>query len=145
MIKTHVCEACGTKHDDPEWDGQALRWLCGICDTWQATIPIENDKAGLKHDGGKIKPRLIIEGFPRALSAVAEVATFGANKYTEDGWVTVPDGIKRYTDAKYRHALAEAEGEELDAESKLKHAAHEAWNTLARLELMLREEEKNGV
>ena len=98
-------------------------------------------KEGLKYDDGKIKPRLILEGFPRALIAVAEVATFGADKYTEHGWVTVPDGINRYADAMGRHLLAEAKGEGLDAESGLKHAAHTVWNALARLELLLREEE----
>ena len=99
------------------------------------------NKAGLKHDDGKIKPRLIIEGFSRALTEVAKVGTFGANKYTENGWESVENGVERYTDAMYRHLLDEAKGEELDAESELKHAAHAAWNVLARLELILREED----
>ena len=96
---------------------------------------------GLKHDDGKLKPRLIFEGFSRALSEVAKVGTFGANKYTENGWETVENGVARYTDAMYRHLLAESMGEELDAESELKHAAHAAWNALARLELLKREED----
>ena len=118
-------------------------WICpecGWCNELE-TNPLEESKAGLKHDDGKIRPRLIFEGFSRALSEVAKVGTFGANKYTENGWETVENGVARYTDAKYRHQLAESMGEELDPESKLKHAAHEAWNTLARLELMLREED----
>lgn len=98
--------------------------------------------SGVKHDGGKIRPRLIFEGFPRALLAVSEVATFGADKYSEHGWRTVPDALPRYTDAMYRHLLAEAAGEERDTESKMLHAAHAAWNALARLELMLREADK---
>jgi hypothetical protein len=49
----------------------------------------------------------------------------------------VERGIDRYTDAMLRHALAEGI-EEFDTESGLKHAAHTAWNALARLELMLR-------
>lgn len=148
---TYKCKNCKAEVTDPDRNDQALSWQCPACLTWQAPTNMDafigepkDDKPGLKHDDGKIKPRFIIEGFPRALIAVAEVATFGDNKYTEDGWVSVPDGVKRYTDAKYRHALEEAKGEELDPESKLKHAAHEAWNTLARLELMLREEEKNA-
>ena len=55
--------------------------------------------------------------------------------------VSVPNGCERYTDAMYRHLLAEAAGQKCDAESGLAHAAHAAWCALARLELMLRDEE----
>jgi hypothetical protein len=41
-----------------------------------------------------------------------------------------------------RHWLAEQQGIECDEESNLRHAAHLAWNALARLELMLREVER---
>lgn len=67
------------------------------------------------------------------------VGTFGAEKYTKGGWLDVPDGVERYTDALYRHLLAEGRGELVDHESGLLHAAHSAWNALARLDLMLRE------
>jgi len=50
----------------------------------------------------------VLGDFGRALLAVAEVGTFGADKYTRGGWVSVPDGVDRYTDALYRHLLAEA-------------------------------------
>ncbi len=96
-------------------------------------------KHGIKHDAGKSRPSLVIEGFPRALVAVSEVATFGAGKYSPGGWQHVENGVERYTDAMYRHLLAT---DETDAESGLSHAAHAAWNALARLELMLREQEK---
>lgn len=94
--------------------------------------------AGVKHDQNKIKPRLIINSMPRALAAVSTVATYGANKYTEDGWVDVPDASKRYADAMYRHLLQHAGGETHDEESGLHHLAHAAWNALAVLELALR-------
>ena len=55
--------------------------------------------------------------------------------------MSVPHGCERYTDAMYRHLLAEAAGQQCDAESGLAHAAHAAWCALARLELMLRDEE----
>lgn len=97
-------------------------------------------QAGAKLDAGKIRPDLILSGMPRALLAVAQVATFGAAKYTEDGWQSVPDGIKRYTAAMDRHRLKE-QVESVDADSGLAHQAHLAWNALARLELMLREAE----
>jgi len=98
--------------------------------------------AGSKLDAGKNRLGLTINGFARALRAVGEVSTYGANKYTDNGWQTVPNGAERYTDAMYRHLLAEAAGEERDEDTGLRHAAHAAWNALARLDLMIREEEK---
>lgn len=93
---------------------------------------------GAKLDAGKVELGLILNGMPRALLQVARVATYGANKYTRDGWLSVPDGPRRYTDAMYRHLNAEARGEIHDADTQLEHAAHAAWNALARLELLLR-------
>lgn len=93
---------------------------------------------GAKLDAGKVEMGLILNGMPRALLQVARVATYGANKYTRDGWMSVPDGPRRYTDAMYRHLNAEARGEVHDADTQLEHAAHAAWNALARLELLLR-------
>jgi len=100
------------------------------------------NEPGAKLDAGKPRVALMLAGFPRALKAVAEVTTFGAKKYTPNGWVSVPDGIERYTDALARHQLQEFSGEELDQDSGLTHAAHLAWNALARLELMLREAQR---
>ncbi len=94
---------------------------------------------GAKLDAGKPKPSLVFFGFPRALAAVIEVATAGAEKYTDGGWARVPCGQTRYTDALLRHLEKEALGEERDQDSGSLHAAHLAWNALARLELMLRE------
>lgn len=96
--------------------------------------------AGIKHDGGKPRPDLVLGPMARAMLAVAEVAAYGAQKYTANGWQSVPDGLARYTAAKDRHRLMGAL-EDTDCESGLLHAAHEAWNALAVLELMLRAEE----
>lgn len=99
---------------------------------------------GAKLDNGK--PCLFrgaIDYFPRAIEAVASVSTFGASKYAWKGWETVPEGFSRYSDAMVRHLIAEGKGELVDSDSKLLHSAHCAWNALARLELLLREEEKN--
>lgn len=93
---------------------------------------------GVKFDSGKPRVSLVLGGFSRALEAVSEVGTFGANKYTDDGWLSVPDGVARYSDAHLRHILKEQQGEVNDPESGLSHAAHTAWNALARLELLLR-------
>jgi len=95
---------------------------------------------GAKLDAGKPMAGLLGD-FSRALLAVAEVGTFGARKYTRGGWQSVPDGVVRYTDALWRHLLKERLGT-FDSDSDLRHAAHLAWNALARLELMLRESDE---
>jgi hypothetical protein len=96
------------------------------------------DGPGAKLDEGKNKIGLVLNGFSRALQAVSEVGTYGAIKYTENGWMKIPDGEKRYTDAMYRHLMKEAAGELSDEETKLLHSAHAAWNALARLDLQIR-------
>lgn len=104
-------------------------------------MTIDPHVPGAKLDQGKQRPALIYEGFCRALSAVADIGTFGAKKYTDNGWVSVENGHDRYTNAMHRHLLAEARGEKVDSDSGLLHSAHAAWNALARLELELRANE----
>ena len=93
-------------------------------------------------DAGENRLGLVLLGFARALQEVGKVGTYGANKYTDNGWVEVLDGVPRYTDAMLRHLLREATGEERDPDNDLHHAAHLAWNALARLDLTLRQAEK---
>lgn len=97
---------------------------------------------GAKLDQGKNRLGLVMFGFARALQAVGGVGTYGATKYSDNGWKDVPDGAARYTDAMLRHLLKEAEGETFDPSTGLAHAAQTAWNALARLELMLRKQEE---
>jgi hypothetical protein len=82
---------------------------------------------------------LITGGMARAITEIAKVATFGAAKYTDGGWVSVPDGFRRYEDAQQRHAAYRHMGESVDPDSQLLHLAHEGWNALAKLDLHLRE------
>ena len=98
----------------------------------------ETQKTGVKYDAGKPRAGLVLGGFSLALLEVSKVGTFGAEKYTDDGWTSVPNGRSRYTDAMLRHILQDLSGEEVDAESGIAHDAHAAWNALARLELKLR-------
>lgn len=93
---------------------------------------------GAKLDQGKVRAGILLQ-FGGALNAVAEVCTYGAEKYSRGGWQHVDNGEERYTDAMMRHFLAE-EREIADEESGLRHAAHAAWNALARLEFMLKED-----
>lgn len=97
---------------------------------------------GAKLDAGKTRLGLVLLGFARALETVGEVGTFGARKYTDAGWVEVENGQARYTDALLRHLMSEARGEKLDPDSGLRHAAHVAWNALARLDIEIRLEER---
>ena len=94
---------------------------------------------GAKLDAGKVRMGLMFFCFARALEAVGQVSTYGAEKYSDGGWQHVPDGSQRYTDAMLRHLVAEGTGEQIDPDSGLLHSAQVAWNALARLELMLRD------
>ena len=100
-----------------------------------------------KLDKGKNRLGLVLGGFSRALWEVGNVGTVGAKKYSDNGWMEVPEGINRYTDAMMRHYLKEESGEIFDPEltelagENIHHAACVAWNSLARLDLMLREQE----
>lgn len=108
--------------------------------------PLEKDPIGLlphapgaKLDAGKVRMGLIYEGFAAALEQVAMVGTYGANKYSDNGWKSVSNGKSRYTDAMFRHLTAEFKGEVFDKDTQLLHAAHTAWNALGRLDFILRE------
>lgn len=97
---------------------------------------------GSKLDAGKRKLYThLITYFPRALEEVCLVSEEGARKYTRNGWKYVDNGEERYADATLRHIFAEAKGELKDQELDLYHAAQEAWNALAKLELILMEKE----
>ena len=103
------------------------------------------ESGAVKFDGGKSPIfRGAVSYFPRAISAVAAVSAFGASKYAWKGWERVPDGYNRYSDAMVRHLAYEGEGEVLDPDSGLLHAAHCAWNSLARLELLIRSREQSA-
>ena len=65
---------------------------------------ITQHEPGSKLDAGKNKAGVLAD-FSRALLAVSEVGTFGADKYSRGGWQSVPNGVERYTDAAWRHLL----------------------------------------
>ena len=100
---------------------------------------------GAKLDAGKNRLGLVLLDFAPALLEVGKVGTFGANKYTPHGWTTVPDAESRYTDALFRHLMAEGAGEEIDPDSQMLHAAQVAWNALARLTFILKRRQSVSV
>ena len=99
-------------------------------------------ETGAKLDAGKPRLGLVLGAFANALVEVGKVGTYGAQKYTDNGWLDVPKGKAHYTDALLRHVLAET-NETHDPDTHLLHAAHAAWNALARLELIMRKREVN--
>lgn len=100
---------------------------------------------GAKLDAGKAPIRRgLLEYFPRACIAIAQVSESGAQKYAWNGWESVPNGVNRYGDAELRHIVKAAIEGPVDRDYGHLHAAHEAWNALARLELILREMEGAG-
>jgi hypothetical protein len=78
-------------------------------------------EAGVKLDEGKLLMSLMPH---EAIVGLAEVMTFGANKYTPNGWKTVPNAKARYEDALLRHYFAYKSGEQNDPESGLSHLKH---------------------
>ena len=94
---------------------------------------------GAKLDDGKVQPSLVLDDMARAIWAVSWIGTYGAGKYSPNGWSIVPNGMHRYTNAGYRHALKQSMGEQLDPDTEMVHLAHKAWNALAVLDLYLRE------
>jgi hypothetical protein len=85
-------------------------------------------KLGQKFDEGKLRYDL----YPlKAYEGCTRVLTFGANKYTPNGWRSVPDANNRYYAALIRHLNAQKEyldnggiGLALDEESGLPHLDH---------------------
>lgn len=104
-------------------------------------VKVIKAEKGIKYDKGK--PRLceMIQDFAGPLEEVAKVWAFGADKYSKGNWRYVEDGLDRYSNALVRHLLAEKDAE-LDLESGLRHAAHVAWNALARLYFLIEKEKK---
>lgn len=102
------------------------------------------NQIGKKFDIGKSPVRQgLLEYFPRACMAVANVSAFGAKKYDWGNWEFVENSINRYGNAECRHICEAAISGDTDKESGLLHITHEAWNAMAVLELKLREQKNN--
>lgn len=88
---------------------------------------IAQNQPGAKNDYGKTRwcllPWRVIEG-------IAKVMTFGAAKYSANGWKAVPDAKDRYFSALMRHWRLMQDGLYLDDESGLPHWAHFCCNAV---------------
>lgn len=96
------------------------------CSRTQMGVP-NDEPGGLHFDGGKLRMDLIP---PEAEVALAEVLTFGMNKYAERNW---ENGIKysRLYGSLRRHLKEWALGNYNDPESGLLHLKHALWNLMA--------------
>ena len=106
-----VCKACGI----------VATLTDGLCPTCHINYVSSDRPLGLKFDVGKLRYSLIP---PEATRAIAEVLTFGAEKYAPNSWQSVPNAHERYLDALMRHLEAYRAGELIDPESKLPHMSH---------------------
>lgn len=79
---------------------------------------------GIKYDNNKPRIHLITKD---AIFAIADVLTWGANKY---GTYNFQEGIAytRLIDAAIRHLLKFSDGEDIDPESQKNHVAHAGAN-----------------
>lgn len=99
---------------------------------------------GAKDDASKQRAALVLGGFAGALEEVIEVGTFGAEKYTPNGWMHVNDARDRYFDAAMRHWLKTMNGNIRNQEDgNVRHLAQCIWNLLAVLEFELAEERRD--
>ena len=140
MSKEHECTGDIMQCIQDEW----VAYLDSAAST-SATIEATPDglgqhEPGAKLDAGKNRLGLVLGDFANALWSVGEVGTFGANKYTDSGWMSVENAQSRYMDALFRHILKYKMGEKVDSDSGLPHLAHAAWNILALIELGERNE-----
>lgn len=97
---------------------------------------------------GKVQMDLFDQGFPNAVFEVAKVMTWAAeNKgYKPHDWVNLPDAESSFPAAASRHRVkgliqkvsGVSVNDRVDEESTILHKAHEAFNVLAELELMVR-------
>ena len=96
---------------------------------------------GMKYDEGKPNLSLVFGGFNKALLDVGYIGTFGARKYTPNGWKDVESLYERYSSALLRHmfaAMSPRVKDIYDNETGRLHLAHVAWNALALTEHMLK-------
>ena len=80
-----------------------------------------------KYDKGKPRIDLVQPAF---IISVADVLTFGADKYAPNSWQKLDNAEDRYYAAAIRHLFAWRNGEKSDNESGLSHLAHAATNIM---------------
>jgi len=92
--------------------------LCGDCSIKKFT------NSAVKHDSGKLRLDLI---HPAFMEQLGQAMTYGANKYSDDNYLT-GEGLtyRRLYASLQRHLLAWYARKDIDPESGLPHLAHAA-------------------
>lgn len=85
---------------------------------------------GLRYNAGKARLDLVT---PSAMLAIAEVASFGAQKYLPRNWEKGMPYGESYASC-LRHLFAWWNGEDTDPESGVNHLNHALWNIAALIE-----------
>lgn len=92
--------------------------MCHNC-TGEGVASATPDGNGVKYDQGKPDWSLV---HLKTMEEFVKVLTFGAEKYTRDGWKTVDH--KRVVAALLRHLAKRQDGQFLDEESGILEMAH---------------------
>ncbi len=101
--------------------------------TEDSNEPLKNlNQKGVKDDSNKLRYDLLPF---KAIKGLVKVLTFGAKKYTVNGWKTVPNAKQRYLAALLRHISSIELGEKIDPESGLRHIDHVLTNAAFLSEL----------
>lgn len=117
--EAHQCGCSGTPGGPKIPQAPLFSWTNCI----KPFVPA-SDYFSYKKDEGKPRMDLIPAGWIKVLAAVV---TAGAQKYGENTWPQVPNGINRYYAALMRHLLAYRDGELCDEDGQF-HLAKVALN-----------------
>lgn len=93
-----------------------------VINSLKNTVTVTDDF--IKYDSDKLRYDLIP---PEVMKAMANVLTYGAQKYSDDNWKKCNDD-SRYIGALYRHLEEWRLGNEIDDESGLPHLHHALTN-----------------
>ncbi|MCD5413671.1 MAG: DUF5664 domain-containing protein [Clostridiales bacterium] len=120
----YTCPQCGKKHNYRTMYETCSK-RCADALAKSKLAKEANDKMGLKFDTDKLRYSLVP---PAATRALAEILTFGTEKYAPNNWQLVCNPEERYTDALLRHLESYRAGEKIDPESGFSHLKHAITN-----------------
>lgn len=67
------------------------------------------------------------------IEEIVKVYTKGSEKYGDNNWQNLPNGLQRYKAALLRHLVEFEKGNDFDEETNCRHLAQVAWNAIAML------------
>jgi hypothetical protein len=133
--------------------GEIVRYTGGPSDAEEAInvmmarlFAVEPERPTNKDDSDKVRFDLLPWN---AVEEIAKVLSYGAKKYSDNGWKRVPNFRARYLAAMLRHVVAYGKsrvlGDVLDNETSLHHLAHAACCAMFLIEGDLNNMRVNGV